>query len=46
MAVMWVIHDLGVVADLVKVINVMYAGFIVGRGFVQDIYKHTHILTQ
>jgi oligopeptide transport system ATP-binding protein len=39
MAVMWITHDLGVVADLAKKINVMYAGYIVERGDVRDIYK-------
>ncbi len=39
MAVMWITHDLGVVAELVERINVMYAGFIVERGPVRSIYK-------
>jgi oligopeptide transport system ATP-binding protein len=39
MAVMWITHDLGVVADLARTINVMYAGYIVERGDVRDIYK-------
>ncbi len=39
MAVMWITHDLGVVAELAKQINVMYAGYIVERGDVKDIYK-------
>ena len=39
MAVMWITHDLGVVADLTETINVMYAGYIVERGQVRDIYK-------
>jgi len=39
MAVMWITHDLGVVADLAEWINVMYAGYIVERGNVQDIFK-------
>ena len=38
MAVMWITHDLGVVAGLAKKVNVMYAGFIVERGTVKDIY--------
>jgi oligopeptide transport system ATP-binding protein len=39
MAVMWITHDLGVVAELAKNINVMYAGHIVEKGTVRDIYK-------
>jgi oligopeptide transport system ATP-binding protein len=39
MAVMWITHDLGVVADLAETINVMYAGYVVERGSVRDIYK-------
>lgn len=42
MAVMWITHDLGVVAGLAKKVNVMYAGYIVERGSVQDIYKRPH----
>jgi oligopeptide transport system ATP-binding protein len=38
MAVMWITHDLGIVAGLAKKVNVMYAGFIVERGDVKDIY--------
>jgi oligopeptide transport system ATP-binding protein len=41
MAVMWITHDLGVVADLAQNINVMYAGYIVERGSVRDIFKQT-----
>jgi oligopeptide transport system ATP-binding protein len=41
MAVMWITHDLGVVAELAEKINVMYAGFIVERGSVHDVYKRT-----
>jgi len=41
MAVMWITHDLGVVADLAHKINVMYAGYIVERGHVKDIFKRT-----
>jgi oligopeptide transport system ATP-binding protein len=40
MAVMWITHDLGVVADLARTINVMYAGFVVERGTVRDVYHH------
>ena len=38
MAVMWITHDLGVVAGLAEKVNVMYAGYIVERGNVKDIY--------
>jgi oligopeptide transport system ATP-binding protein len=41
MAVMWITHDLGVVAELAEKINVMYAGFIIERGDVRDVYKNT-----
>jgi len=41
MAVMWITHDLGVVADIAHKINVMYAGYIIERGLVRDIYKNT-----
>jgi oligopeptide transport system ATP-binding protein len=47
MAVMWITHDLGVVAELTKIINVMYAGYIVERGRARDIFKNTsHPYTQ
>jgi len=38
MAVIWITHDLGVVAGLVDRVNVMYAGFIVESGPVHSIY--------
>jgi len=41
MAIMWITHDLGIVAEMVHKINVMYAGYIVERGNVRDIYKNT-----
>jgi oligopeptide transport system ATP-binding protein len=41
MAVMWITHDLGVVAELAQNINVMYAGYIIERGTADDIYKRT-----
>ncbi|MGB2896761.1 MAG: ABC transporter ATP-binding protein [Anaerolineales bacterium] len=41
MAVMWITHDLGVVAELARKINVMYAGYIIERGDVRSIYKNT-----
>jgi oligopeptide transport system ATP-binding protein len=39
MAVMWITHDLGVVAGMAETVNVMYAGYIVERGPVKDIYS-------
>jgi oligopeptide transport system ATP-binding protein len=41
MAVMWITHDLGIIAEIAQKINVMYAGYIVERGSVRDIYKRT-----
>lgn len=41
MAIMWITHDLGVVAELARTINVMYAGYIIERGPVRRIYKNT-----
>lgn len=41
MAVMWITHDLGVVAEMAQTINVMYAGFIIERGTARDIFKRT-----
>jgi oligopeptide transport system ATP-binding protein len=41
MAVMWITHDLGIVAEIAQTINVMYAGYIVERGTVRDIFKLT-----
>jgi len=47
MAVMWITHDLGVIAELAHRVNVMYAGYIIERGKVRDIFKHTrHPYTQ
>ncbi len=41
MAVIWITHDLGVVAGLVEKVAVMYAGFIVEMAPVRDLYKRT-----
>jgi oligopeptide transport system ATP-binding protein len=47
MAVMWITHDLGVAAGLVKTVNVMYAGYLIERGPVKDIFKRPrHPYTQ
>jgi oligopeptide transport system ATP-binding protein len=40
MAVIWITHDLGVVAGLVDRVYVMYAGYIVETGPVKEIYAH------
>ena len=47
MAVIWITHDLGVIAGLAERVIVMYAGFIVERGNVDDIYgdpRHPYTL--
>ena len=40
MAVIWITHDLGVIARLAKRINVMYAGYLVERGPIAQIFKN------
>ena len=42
LTVIWISHDLGVVAGLAQRVNVMYAGYIVERGSIRDIYKAPH----
>ncbi|PKO23723.1 MAG: peptide ABC transporter ATP-binding protein [Chloroflexi bacterium HGW-Chloroflexi-1] len=42
MAVIWITHDLGVIARLARHVNVMYAGFIIETGPAKDIFKHPH----
>ena len=41
MAIIWITHDLGVIAGMVDKVAVMYAGFIVEMGPVHDVYKNT-----
>jgi oligopeptide transport system ATP-binding protein len=41
MAIIWISHDLGVVAGLADTVQVMYAGMIVERGPVQHVFKDT-----
>jgi oligopeptide transport system ATP-binding protein len=38
MAMIWISHDLGVVAGLADNVEVMYAGYIVERGTAKDVY--------
>ncbi len=40
MAVIWITHDLGVVARLVSNVIVMYAGYIIERSPVEELYAH------
>ena len=42
MAIIWITHDLGVIAGLAQKVNVMYAGRIVERGTVKEIYGNPH----
>jgi oligopeptide transport system ATP-binding protein len=47
MAMIWISHDLGVVAGLADTVQVMYAGYIVERGAVKDVYgdpRHPYTL--
>ena len=38
MAIIWITHDLGIVAGLVDTVQVMYAGYIVERALVREFY--------
>jgi oligopeptide/dipeptide ABC transporter ATP-binding protein len=42
MAVIWITHDLGVVAGMADRVIVMYAGFIVEEALVEDLYENPH----
>ena len=47
MAIIWITHDLGVVAGLADRVNVMYAGFIIESADVKDLYadpRHPYTL--
>jgi len=47
MAIIWITHDLGVVAGLAERVLVMYAGYIVEKAEVDDLYVHPlHPYTQ
>ena len=39
LTVIWITHDLGIVAGLAHRVNVMYAGYVVERGSVEGIFK-------
>jgi len=41
MAMIWITHDLGVIAGLADTVQVMYAGYIVERGPNREIFKDT-----
>jgi oligopeptide transport system ATP-binding protein len=48
MAVIWITHDLGVVAGVADRVNVMYAGYIVEEAVVDDLYgdpRHPYTLS-
>ena len=40
MAIIWITHDLGVVAGLADRVNVMYAGFLVETAPIDDVYEN------
>lgn len=42
MTIIWITHDLGVVAGLADRVIVMYAGFIVEEAFVDDLYENPY----
>jgi oligopeptide/dipeptide ABC transporter ATP-binding protein len=42
MAIIWITHDLGVVAGLADRVMVMYAGYIVEEASVFDVYENPH----
>ncbi|MGB1285613.1 MAG: ABC transporter ATP-binding protein [Aggregatilineales bacterium] len=41
MAMIWITHDLGVVAGIADTINVMYGGRIVERGPIEEVFRDT-----
>lgn len=41
MAIIWITHDLGVIASFVDKVIVMYGGFVVERANVHDLYERT-----
>ena len=46
MAIIWITHDLGIIAGLAERVAVMYAGYIIEEAPVKDLYAHpTHPYT-
>ena len=41
MAIIWITHDLGIVANFAQNVQVMYAGYIVEKAAVKDLFAHT-----
>ena len=40
MAIIWITHDLGLIAGLAKRMNVMYGGYIIEEAETEDLYTH------
>lgn len=40
MAIVWITHDLGIVANFAQKVQVMYAGYIVEKSEVKDLFAH------
>jgi len=40
MAIIWITHDLGVVAGIADRVNVMYGGFMIEKASVEDLYEN------
>ncbi len=46
MAIIWITHDLGIIAGLAERVAVMYAGYIIEEALVKELYTHpTHPYT-
>jgi oligopeptide transport system ATP-binding protein len=46
MAIIWITHDLGIIAGIAHRVNVMYGGFIIEEAAVKELYGHpTHPYT-
>jgi oligopeptide transport system ATP-binding protein len=46
MAIIWITHDLGIIAGLAERVNVMYGGFIIEEARVKELYRNpTHPYT-